>query len=56
MKYDAESLNSRFGFMHPQHFEDVVELGVFWQRPHAGSFIYGRIEVQHRMFKRGLRR
>lgn len=36
---------SYFGFMHPQaSYSFVKELGVHWQRPHPGPFIWGDIE------------
>lgn len=44
IEYDSNTLNSRFGFMHPDDFQDMTELGIFWQRPHPGPFIWGEIE------------
>ena len=44
IKYDSNTLNSRFGFMHPDNFQDMTDLGIFWQRPHPGPFIWGQIE------------
>ena len=43
-EYDIDTLNSRFGFMHPDDFQDMTDLGIFWQRPHPGPFIWGEIE------------
>ncbi len=48
--YDDATLNSRFGFMHPDDFADMVEMGIFWQRPHPGPFIWGRIETSPGVF------
>jgi len=42
--YDSKTLNSKFAFMHPDHFEYLSDLGVYWQRPHAGPFIWNKIE------------
>jgi len=45
IEYDSNTISSRFGFMHPDDFEDMTDLGVFWQRPHPGPFIWGTIET-----------
>ena len=45
IEYDSNTLNSRFGFMHPDDFEDMTDMGIFWQRPHPGPFIWGEIET-----------
>jgi len=43
--YDSNTINSRFGFMHPDDYQDMTDLGIFWQRPHPGPFIWGEIET-----------
>ncbi len=50
VEYDTNTLNSRFGFMHPDDFQDMTDLGVFWQRPHPGPFIWGEIETSPGVF------
>jgi hypothetical protein len=45
-EYDKNTINSRFGFMHPDDFHDMAEMGIFWQRPHPGPFIWGQIEKE----------
>ena len=30
--------------MHPKHFEEMIDLGVTWHRPHPGPFNWGSIE------------
>ena len=50
IEYDSNTLKSRFGFMHPDDFEDMTEMGVFWQRPHPGPFIWGEIETSQGVF------
>jgi hypothetical protein len=45
IEYDMKTISSRFGFMHPDSFEDMTDLGIFWQRPHPGPFIWGEIET-----------
>ena len=42
--YDSKTLDSHFAFMHPEHFEEMNSLGVYWQRPHPGPFSWGEIE------------
>ena len=37
-------LDSHFGFMHPEHFSEMTELSVYWQRPHPGPFVWHSIE------------
>jgi hypothetical protein len=49
-EYDINTLNSRFGSMHPGNLQDLTELGVFWQRPHPGPFIWGEIETSPGVF------
>ena len=49
-EYDIKTLNSRFGFMHPDNFQDMTDLGIFWQRPHPGPFIWGEIEKNPGVF------
>jgi len=49
-EYDSNTLNSRFGFMHPDDFQDMTDMGVFWQRPHPGPFIWGEIETSSGVF------
>ena len=49
-EYDIKTLNSRFGFMHPDNFQDMTDLGIFWQRPHPGPFIWGEIEKNRGVF------
>jgi hypothetical protein len=49
-KYDSVSLQSHFGFMHPDDFEDMTDMGVFWQRPHPGPFIWGEVEINQGVF------
>ena len=44
LEYDENTLNSHFGFMHPMHLIELPNLGVFWQRPHPGPFIWNEIE------------
>ena len=48
--YNEKTLESRFGFMHPEHIEELPNLGAFWQRPHAGPFIWGKIETSSNAF------
>ena len=43
-EYDDVSLESHFGFMHPDDFADAADMGVFWQRPHPGPFVWGEVE------------
>lgn len=50
IEYDSNTLNSRFGFMHPDDFQDMTDLGIFWQRPHPGPFIWGEIETSSGVF------
>jgi hypothetical protein len=50
VEYDSNTLNSRFGFMHPDDFEDMTDMGVFWQRPHPGPFIWNEIETSPGVF------
>lgn len=50
VEYDINTINSRFGFMHPDDFEDMIEIGIFWQRPHPGPFIWGEIETSPGVF------
>jgi hypothetical protein len=50
VEYDINTINSRFGFMHPDDFEDMIEMGIFWQRPHPGPFIWGEIETSPGVF------
>lgn len=38
--------HSHFGFMHPEHLEEMTDLGVYWQRPHPGPFVWGLIEKE----------
>jgi hypothetical protein len=45
IEYDRNTLNSRFGFMHPDDFQDMTDIGIFWQRPHPGPFIWSEIET-----------
>ena len=45
IEYDSNTINSRFGLMHPDDFEDMTGMGIFWQRPHPGPFIWGEIET-----------
>ena len=49
-EYDSNTLNSRFGFMHPDDFQDMTDMGVFWQRPHPGPFIWGEVETSSGVF------
>ena len=42
--YDSKTLDSHFAFMHPEHFEEMNDLNVYWQRPHPGPFNWGEIE------------
>jgi len=49
-EYDSNTLNSRFGFMHPDDFQDMTDMGVFWQRPHPGPFIWDEIETSSGVF------
>jgi len=35
-----------FGFMHPEHLEEMTDLGIYWQRPHPGPFVWGLIEKE----------
>jgi hypothetical protein len=51
--YNITTLNSRFGFMHPDDFADMTDMGVFWQRPHPGPFIWGRIETSPGVYNWG---
>ena len=39
-------MDSHFGFMHPEHFSEMTELPVYWQRPHPGPFIWQSIEKE----------
>jgi len=48
--YDSNTINSRFGFMHPDDFQDMTDLGIFWQRPHPGPFIWNDIETSPGIF------
>ena len=50
VEYDSNTLNSRFGFMHPDDFSDMTDMGVFWQRPHPGPSIWGEIETKSGVF------
>ena len=50
IEYDGNTINSRFGFMHPDNFQDMIDLDVFWQRPHPGPFIWGKIETSPGVF------
>lgn len=50
LDYDDKTLDSRFGFMHPDDFQDMIDLGIFWQRPHPGPFIWGQIETKSSNF------
>ena len=50
IEYDINTVNSRFGFMHPDDFEDMTDIGIFWQRPHPGPFIWGEIETSQGVF------
>ena len=50
ISYDSNTINSRFGFMHPDDFADMTDLGIFWQRPHPGPFVWGRIETSSGVF------
>jgi hypothetical protein len=50
IEYDSNTINSRFGFMHPDDFQDMTDLGIFWQRPHPGPFIWGEIETSPGIF------
>jgi hypothetical protein len=43
-EYNSKTLDSKFGFMHPEHFEEMNDLGVSWHRPHSGPFNWGKIE------------
>jgi len=43
-EYNSKSLDSHFAFMHPEHFKEMIDLGVSWHRPHAGPFNWGEIE------------
>ena len=45
IEYNINTLNSRFGFMHPDDFQDMTDLEIFWQRPHPGPFIWNEIET-----------
>ncbi|HEC31453.1 MAG TPA: hypothetical protein ENI41_03070 [Deltaproteobacteria bacterium] len=47
---ENKSEDSHFGFMHPEHFEEMEELNVYWQRPHAGPFIWDEIEPEPGQF------
>ena len=49
-EYDSNTLNSKFGFMHPDDFQDMTDMGVFWQRPHPGPFIWGEVETSSGVF------
>jgi hypothetical protein len=51
--YDSNTINSRFGFMHPDNFQDMADMGIFWQRPHPGPFIWDRIETSSGVFNWG---
>jgi hypothetical protein len=50
IEYDINTISSRFGFMHPDDFKDMTDLGIFWQRPHPGPFIWGEIETSPGIF------
>ena len=50
IEYDGNTINSRFGFMHPDDLQDMTDLGIFWQRPHPGPFIWGEIETSPGVF------
>ncbi|KYK22237.1 hypothetical protein AYK24_02485 [Thermoplasmatales archaeon SG8-52-4] len=50
IEYDVNTLTSRFGFMHPDDFQDMTDLGIFWQRPHPGPFIWNEIETSQGVF------
>ena len=50
IEYDSDTLSSRFGFMHPDSFEDMTFLGIYWQRPHPGPFIWNEIETSPGVF------
>jgi len=43
---ELSHMSSHFGFMHPEHFSEMNELGVYWQRPHPGPFIWNSIEKE----------
>jgi len=49
-KYNSKTLESHFGFMHPEHFGEINELNVSWHRPHAGPFIWGEIQKSNEEF------
>jgi hypothetical protein len=49
-EYDGNTINSRFGFMHPDDFQDMTDMGIFWQRPHPGPFVWGEIETSSGVF------
>ena len=50
IEYDINTVKSRFGFMHPDDFQDMIYLGIYWQRPHPGPFIWGEIETSPGVF------
>jgi hypothetical protein len=50
IEYDNNTINSRFGFMHPDDFQDMTDLGIFWQRPHPGPFVWNEIETSAGVF------
>ncbi len=42
-----DTFNSHFGAMHPEHnYSEVYNLGIRWERPHPGPFIWDEIEEE----------
>lgn len=42
---NVSSFDSHFGMMHPEgYYQDAYDLGVRWERPHPGPFVWNDIE------------